>query len=77
MNHFTLRNRGLGTHLYLSEVYKVVEGVNGVENSICVLNDDESLKVIEAVDASTVIYLDTETPVTPSSLIVTVEEYQP
>ncbi len=73
-NHFTLRNRKLGEYLYLSEIYKIVEGVHGVENSICVLNNDENLKVIEAVNQSTVIYLD---PDAGSSLAVTAEEYLP
>ncbi len=35
IDHFSLENRKLGQHLYLSEVYKVVEEIEGVENSIC------------------------------------------
>jgi len=73
-DHFTLRNRKLGEHLYLSEVYKIVEGIQGVENSICVLNGDKAEKVIEADDESTVIYLDTRAG---STLDVTHEEYRP
>lgn len=77
LEHFALKNRKLGENLYLSEVYKVVEFIEGVENSICVLNNDQQLSVIQAEDDSTVIYLDTEAKGTPSILDVTVEEYAP
>ena len=82
-DHFTLKNRRLGEHLYLSEVYKVVEGVQGVENSICVLNDDNdnnddnTLQLIRADDERMVIYLDTDAVDNPSTLTVTAEEYLP
>lgn len=74
--HFALKNRKLGQNLFLSEVYKVVEFIEGVENSICVLNNNKQLSVIPA-DDSTVIYLDTEAKDTPSSIDVSVEEYVP
>ncbi len=77
VDHFTLQNRKLGEHLYLSEVYKVVEGVRGVENSICVLNEDESLQIVTATNESTVVYLDTEAETNPSRLEVAFEEYLP
>ena len=73
-DHFTLKNRKLGQHLYLSEVYKVVEGIQGVENSICVLNSDQAEQVIKAGDESTVIYLDTSAG---SGLTISAEEYLP
>ena len=73
-DHFALKNRKLGEHLYLSEVYKVVESIRGVKNSICVLNDDKTLQLIRAGDDSTVVYLDTDAG---STLTVTHEEYQP
>jgi predicted phage baseplate assembly protein len=73
-DHFALKNRALGAHLYLSEAYKVVEAVEGVENSICLLNDDERLKVITATDQSMVIYLDSAAG---STLSIAAEEYQP
>ena len=83
-DHFALKNRKLGAHLYLSEVYKIVEGVKGVENSTCEIFDHPSesdapkakkaMQVIKADDPSTVIYLD---PDAGSSLTVTVEEYLP
>jgi hypothetical protein len=72
--YFTLQNRRLGEHLYLSEVYKVVENIQGVENSICVLNNDDTLQLIRATSDSMVVYLDTETG---STLEVYHEEYQP
>jgi len=72
--HFSLRNRKLGQHLYLSEVYKIVEAIQGVENSIAILNGMNNLKVIEATDTSTTIYLDTNAG---SSLDVATEEYLP
>jgi predicted phage baseplate assembly protein len=80
-DHFTLKNRKLGEHLYLSEVYKVVEGVKGVENSICEIyvvpmeNDASDVEggssVIVAGDESTVIYL------VPDDLSVDHKEYLP
>ena len=77
MDHFALKNRKLGENLYLSEVIKIVEAVQGVENSICVLNEEEGLAVIEANSESTVVYLDTNADENPSILIVTAEEYHP
>jgi len=76
-DHFALENRKLGEHLYLSEVYKIVEGVQGVENSICVLNDDKARKLIHANNESTLVYLDTTDKETPSTLVVIPEEYHP
>lgn len=73
-DHFSLKNRKLGEHLYQSEVFKIVESIRGVENSICVLNDDSNLSLIRAGDERTVIYLDTRAG---STLTVTAEEYQP
>jgi hypothetical protein len=80
-DHFTLKNRKLGEYLYLSEVYKVVEGVKGVENSICEIyvvpmeNDASDVEggssVIVAGDESTVIYL------VPDDLSVDHKEYLP
>ena len=75
--HFKLKNRKLGAHLYLSEVYKVVESIKGVENSVCVLNDNASLKIINARDDNSVIHLDTEARQRPSRLYVTTEKYRP
>jgi uncharacterized phage protein gp47/JayE len=72
--NFNLKKRKLGAHLYLSEVYKIVEAVQGVENSICLLNDDESLKVISARNRSTVVYLDTAAG---STLALSTEAHQP
>ena len=75
--HFMLRNRRLGKNLYLSEVYKIVEGVKGVENSICILNENKNLKLIKAANESTVLFLDTNASTEPSTLNVDVEEYLP
>lgn len=72
---FALKNRKLGAHLYLSEVYKVVEGIEGVENSTCVLDDDSTLLLIKADNESTVVYLDTTDE--ESTFTVTAEEYRP
>ena len=76
-DHFKLQNRKLGEHLYLSEVYKVVEGVKAVENSLCVLNYDDSLKLVRADNERMVVYLDTGADENPSTLSVTREEYRP
>jgi uncharacterized phage protein gp47/JayE len=83
-DHFTLKNRKLGEHLYLSEIYKIVEGVKGVENSKCeileqpserdVSKEKKALQVIRADNESTVVYLDTDAG---STLTVTAEEYRP
>ena len=82
--HFTLKNRKLGEHLYLSDAYKIVEWVKGVENSICEILEQPSesdvskrkkaLQIIRAENVKTVIYLDTDAG---STLEVSHEEYQP
>ena len=69
---FALQNRALGEPLYLSEVYKVVESIEGVENSICVLND--GARVVKAEDRDSVVHLDIKAG---SSLMTTTEEYRP
>jgi hypothetical protein len=69
---FSLKNRKLGGNLYLSEVYKIVEGVKGVENSVCrLIREGDTLQVIKATDECTVVYLD------PLKLKVDSEEYLP
>lgn len=45
---FGLRGRKLGQALRLSEVYRVVEAVTGVANSLCILNNDPKLARVEA-----------------------------
>jgi uncharacterized phage protein gp47/JayE len=57
LDNFKLKNRKLGENLYLSEVYKIVEQTAGVENSICVLDDDPARQVVPAVSKRTVIHL--------------------
>ena len=74
LNHFSLQHRKLGQNLYLSEVYKVVEAVLGVENSICELKNATTPQLIRADNESTVVYLDTENG---STLDVIHEVYQP
>jgi hypothetical protein len=74
IDHFALKNRKLGQHLYLSEVYKIVEAVLGVENSICVLKNATTQQLIRADNESTVVYLDTHDG---STLEVTHEVYRP
>lgn len=76
-DHFSLQNRKLGEHLYLSEIYKIVENVKGVENSVCVINDDTGVQVLKAGNTETVIYFDRETLTTPSTLIIESEGYEP
>lgn len=71
-DRFSLKHRKLGGNLYLSEVYKIVEGVKGVENSVCrLIQEDDTLQVIKAKDECTVVYLD------PLKLKVDSEEYIP
>lgn len=74
INHFALQHRKLGQNLYLSEIYKVVEAVLGVENSICELKNATTQQLIRADNESTVVYMDTENG---STLDVIHEEYQP
>jgi hypothetical protein len=76
-NYFALKNRKLGENLYLSEVYNVVESIRGVENSICVLNNDDTLQLIRVANDSTVVYLDIKADQNPSTLTVTHKEYRP
>jgi len=68
----SLRSRRLGQHLYLSEVYSIVESVTGVENSRCEIDGDSMLRVKRCPDQRTVICLnDTDVPE------VKVEPYEP
>lgn len=39
LSRFSLKQRKLGQNLYLSEIYAVVEGITGVERSICNLKE--------------------------------------
>jgi uncharacterized phage protein gp47/JayE len=41
---FSLRKRKLGQDLFLSEVYRVVEGTAGVEHSVAVINGDRTVR---------------------------------
>ena len=75
--HFALKNRKLGEHLYLSEVYKVVENVYGVENSICVINDDKNIKVLKVSNTQTVLFFNRDAETDPSTLIIVSEGYEP
>lgn len=71
-DRFALQRGKLGANLYLSEVYKVVEGVKGVENSVCrLIQGTDTRQVIEANDECTVVYLDSR------KLKVDPEEYLP
>lgn len=72
IRQLALQYRGLGQPLYLSEIYKIVENIEGVENSICKLN--EGATVVRADDRSTVVHLDVTAG---SSLVISSEEYRP
>jgi len=67
-----LQYRGLGKPLYLSEIYKIVENIEGVENSICTLN--EGVSVVRADDRGSLVHLDV---IAGSSLDISSEEYRP
>ncbi|HEX6220083.1 MAG TPA: hypothetical protein VF115_03220, partial [Acidimicrobiia bacterium] len=57
-SEFSLEKRKLGHDLFLSEVTQVVEAVEGVENSICILLDaGEAVPRVDA-DPDEVIYID-------------------
>ncbi len=56
---FGLRARKLGQALRLSEVYRIVEGVPGVANSLCVLDNDPKKARVDAL-ADEVVHLDAE-----------------
>ncbi|QSQ22773.1 baseplate J/gp47 family protein [Pyxidicoccus parkwayensis] len=57
LDALSLRRRGLGQALYLSDVYKVVEAVTGVESSICVLAGVPGLQRKDAPSGAHVVYL--------------------
>ncbi len=70
--HFSLERARLGVSLYLSEVYKLVEGVEGVENSICrLIRDGQVTQLIRSDKASEVIFL------TGDNLSIEWEDYLP
>ena len=50
LDSFSLERRRLGQDLFLSEVYQVVEGIQGVESSICTIDGDSTLRRLEASD---------------------------
>jgi len=92
VDHFTLKNRKLGEHLYLSEVYKVVEAVKGVENSKCEISEklsasdvfkgSKALQFVKTGDLQIIEAADESTVVyldtkAGSTLTVTHKEYQP
>jgi len=68
----SLRRRLLGQPLYLSDVYKAVEEVTGVESSRCVIDDDPSLQRWDAA-SDQVIHLDPGKP----GLLVRYQRYAP
>lgn len=71
LNAFTLRRRRLGQDLYVSEVFRVVEAVVGVENSICIVNGDSSIQRVPASDRS-IVFIDPD----QSVVQVEAEEYK-
>ncbi|ATB39035.1 hypothetical protein CYFUS_004474 [Cystobacter fuscus] len=54
----SLRRRELGQPLYLSDVYKVVEAVPGVENSVCVMDGTPGKQRLDAWSRAHVIHLE-------------------
>lgn len=68
---FGLRARKLGQALRLSEVYRIVEGVPGVANSLCVLDNDPKKARVDA-PADGVVHLDAA----DSSLTVLHREFE-
>ena len=52
------RNRSSRRNLWNGILDKIIESVEGVENSIVVLNDDPELKLIKPRSEACVIYLD-------------------
>lgn len=54
---FSLKQRQMGQPLFRSEVYQVVEAVEGVINSVCVINNDPALQVQKAGNRAELIFL--------------------
>jgi predicted flap endonuclease-1-like 5' DNA nuclease len=69
---FSLAKRKLGQDLFLSEVFQVVEGTNGVQNSTCIINELPTLRRLGASDRE-VIYLEPSV----SRLDLIYKEYEP
>jgi hypothetical protein len=68
---FGLRGRKLGQALRLSEVFRLVEGVPGVANSLCILDNDPKKARVDA-PADGVVHLDATT----SSLTILYREFE-
>jgi hypothetical protein len=68
---FGLRRRPLGADLFASEIYKVVEGITGVESSVVAIGGDRSIRVLPATERQ-VIFLDPAS----SRLTVNVQEFE-
>lgn len=60
LDAFSLERRRLGQDLFLSEVYQVVEGIQGVESSICTIDGDKALRRLDASNDE-VFHLEPET----------------
>ncbi|MEM9292163.1 MAG: hypothetical protein AAGD01_10820 [Acidobacteriota bacterium] len=54
---FSLRQRRLGVDLFVSDVYRVAEGVEGVENTLCILDGDPDRRRLRA-SARQLLFLD-------------------
>ena len=67
---FGLRGRKLGQALRLSEVFRVVEAVPGVANSLCILDNSNAVRIEAPADG--VVHLDAP----GSSLTVTYTEFE-
>ncbi|WP_218188452.1 baseplate J/gp47 family protein, partial [Desulfosarcina cetonica] len=88
---FSLQRRGLGQDLFLSEVYAVVEAVEGVRHSVAVVNGDKTLRRQAATDrqvlvlgtlridveGSTSVQATSATPTSQASVGTTVEATRP
>lgn len=72
IEQLALKNRKLGAPFYLSEVYRIIEGIQGVENSICELNG--GLRVVKPQGPDSVIYLDASVA---QNLQISPEEFRP
>lgn len=57
LDAFSLRRRALGADLFVSEIYKVVEAIQGVESSLAAIGGDRTVRLLPATDWQ-VIFLD-------------------
>lgn len=74
LDALSLRRRGLGQPLHASDVYRVIEAVPGVEDSVCLIDNNPRLRRRDPASPEHVLCFP---PRQPADLTIHVQEYVP